>query len=85
MGLSFLPNKSVPSSLHRHHLPLFDFGDGFFAEGECLLVRPFSAVPADTAQDSAVEVAQKHRQFEQLDDAQSEEVCTFAGCLFLHK
>jgi transcriptional regulator with XRE-family HTH domain len=36
------------------------------------------------AQDSAVEVAQKRRQFEQLDDAQSEEVCTFAGRLFLH-
>ena len=30
------------------------------------------------------EVAQKRRQFEQLDDAQSEEVCTFAGRLFLH-
>jgi len=36
------------------------------------------------AQDSAVEVAEKRRQFEQLDDAQSEEVCTFAGRLFLH-
>ena len=36
------------------------------------------------AQNSAVEVAQKRRQFEQLDDAQSEEVCTFAGRLFLH-
>ncbi len=35
------------------------------------------------AQDSAVEVAQKRRQFEQLDDAQSEEVCAFAGRLFL--
>ncbi len=36
------------------------------------------------AQGCAVEVAQKRRQFEQLDDAQSEEVCAFAGCLFLH-
>jgi transcriptional regulator with XRE-family HTH domain len=36
------------------------------------------------AQDSAVAVAQKRRQLEQLDDAQSEEVCTFAGRLFLH-
>src|SRR6266576_2515635 len=36
------------------------------------------------AQDSAVDVAEKRRQFEQLDDAQSEEVCTFAGRLFLH-
>jgi len=35
------------------------------------------------AQDSAVEVAQKRRQFEQLDDAQSEEVYAFAGRLFL--
>jgi hypothetical protein len=46
-GLSFLPNESVPSSLHRHHLPLFDFADGLFADGECLLRPPFSAVPAD--------------------------------------
>jgi hypothetical protein len=36
------------------------------------------------AQACAVEVAEKRRQFEQLDDAQSEEVCTFAGRLFLH-
>ena len=36
------------------------------------------------AQDCAVEVAQKRRQSEQLDDAQSEEVCAFAGRLFLH-
>jgi transcriptional regulator with XRE-family HTH domain len=36
------------------------------------------------AQACAVEVAQKRRQFEQLDDAQSEEVCTFAGRLFVH-
>jgi len=36
------------------------------------------------AQGFAVEVAQKRRQFEQLDDAQSEEVCAFAGRLFLH-
>lgn len=35
-------------------------------------------------QGCAVEVTQKRRQFEQLDDAQSEEVCTFAGRLFLH-
>jgi transcriptional regulator with XRE-family HTH domain len=35
------------------------------------------------AQGFAVEVAQKRRQFEQLDDAQSEEVCAFAGRLFL--
>jgi transcriptional regulator with XRE-family HTH domain len=36
------------------------------------------------AQGRAVEVAQKRRRFEQLDDAQSEEVCAFAGRLFLH-
>jgi hypothetical protein len=36
------------------------------------------------AQGCAVEVAQKRRQLEQLDDAQSEEVCAFAGRLFLH-
>jgi transcriptional regulator with XRE-family HTH domain len=36
------------------------------------------------AQGCAVEVAQKRRQFEQLDDAQSDEVCAFAGRLFLH-
>jgi transcriptional regulator with XRE-family HTH domain len=35
------------------------------------------------AQGCAVEVAQKRRQFEQLDDAQSEQVCAFAGRLFL--
>jgi transcriptional regulator with XRE-family HTH domain len=35
------------------------------------------------AQGCAAEVAQKRRQFEQLDDAQSEEVCAFAGRLFL--
>jgi transcriptional regulator with XRE-family HTH domain len=35
-------------------------------------------------QGCAVEVGQKRRQFEQLDDAQSEEVCTFAGRLFLY-
>jgi transcriptional regulator with XRE-family HTH domain len=35
-------------------------------------------------QGCAVEVAQKRRQFEQLDDAQSEEVCSFAGRLFLY-
>jgi transcriptional regulator with XRE-family HTH domain len=35
------------------------------------------------AQRCAVEVAQKRRQLEQLDDAQSEEVCAFAGRLFL--
>jgi transcriptional regulator with XRE-family HTH domain len=36
------------------------------------------------AQRRAVEVAQKRREFEQLDDAQSEEVCALAGRLFLH-
>jgi transcriptional regulator with XRE-family HTH domain len=36
------------------------------------------------AQGCAVEVAQKRRQLEQLDDARSEEVCAFAGRLFLH-
>jgi transcriptional regulator with XRE-family HTH domain len=36
------------------------------------------------AERCAVEVAQKRRQFEQLDDAPSEEVCTLAGRLFLH-
>src|SRR5712691_1243431 len=36
------------------------------------------------AQDHAVEVAQKRRQFERLDDAPSQEVCALAGRLFLH-
>jgi transcriptional regulator with XRE-family HTH domain len=36
------------------------------------------------AQRCAVEVAQKRRQFEQLDDAESGEVCALAGRLFLH-
>jgi transcriptional regulator with XRE-family HTH domain len=36
------------------------------------------------AQDCAVDVAQKRRQFEQLDDAPSEELCALAGHLFLH-
>jgi transcriptional regulator with XRE-family HTH domain len=36
------------------------------------------------AQGCAVEVAQKRRQLEQLDDARSEEVCAFAGRLFLY-
>jgi transcriptional regulator with XRE-family HTH domain len=36
------------------------------------------------AQRHAVEVAEKRRQFEQLDDAPSEEVCALAGRLFLH-
>ena len=35
------------------------------------------------AQRRAVEVAEKRRQFEQLDDAASEEVCALAGRLFL--
>src|SRR6266536_4798828 len=35
------------------------------------------------AQRHVVEVAQKRRQFEQLDDAPSEEVCALAGRLFL--
>jgi transcriptional regulator with XRE-family HTH domain len=35
------------------------------------------------AQGCAVEVDQKRRQLEQLDDVQSEEVCAFAGRLFL--
>jgi len=36
------------------------------------------------AQRRALEVAQKRQQFEQLDDAPSEEVCALAGRLFLH-
>jgi transcriptional regulator with XRE-family HTH domain len=36
------------------------------------------------AQRQAVEVAQKRRQFERLDDAPNEEVCALAGDLFLH-
>jgi transcriptional regulator with XRE-family HTH domain len=36
------------------------------------------------AQRRAVEVAEKRREFEQLDDAPSEEVCALAGRLFLH-
>jgi len=35
------------------------------------------------AQRRAVEVAEKRREFEQLDDAESEEVCALAGRLFL--
>jgi transcriptional regulator with XRE-family HTH domain len=36
------------------------------------------------AQRRAVEVAEKRREVDQLDDAQSEEVCALAGRLFLH-
>ena len=36
------------------------------------------------SQRRAVEVAEKRRQYEQLDDAASEEVCALAGRLFLH-
>jgi transcriptional regulator with XRE-family HTH domain len=36
------------------------------------------------AQRRAVEVAEKRREFERLDDDQSEEVCALAGRLFLH-
>jgi transcriptional regulator with XRE-family HTH domain len=36
------------------------------------------------AQCRAVEVAEKRREFEQLDDVSSEEVCALAGRLFLH-
>jgi len=36
------------------------------------------------AQRRAVEVAEKRREVEQLDDAESEEVCALAGRLFLH-
>ena len=36
------------------------------------------------SQRRAVEVAEKRREFEQLDDAESEEVCALAGRLFLH-
>src|SRR6266545_63716 len=36
------------------------------------------------AQRQAVEVAQKRRQLEQLDDAPSQEVCALAGRLFVH-
>ena len=36
------------------------------------------------AQRRAVEVAEKRREFEQLDDPRSEEVCALAGLLFLH-
>jgi hypothetical protein len=36
------------------------------------------------AQRHAVEVAEKRRRFEQLDDAPSGEVCALAGRLFLH-
>jgi transcriptional regulator with XRE-family HTH domain len=36
------------------------------------------------AERRVVEVAQKRRQFEQVDDAPSEEVCALAGRLFLH-
>ena len=36
------------------------------------------------AQRRAVEVAEKRREVEQLDDAESEEVCALAGHLFLH-
>ena len=46
-GLPFLPNEAVPSCLHRHHLPLFDFAGGLFADREWLLGCPFSDAPAD--------------------------------------
>ena len=36
------------------------------------------------AQRRAVDVAEKRREFEQLDDAESEDVCALAGHLFLH-
>jgi transcriptional regulator with XRE-family HTH domain len=39
---------------------------------------------AELARRRTVEVAEKRRQFEQLDDAPSEEVCALAGRLFLH-
>jgi transcriptional regulator with XRE-family HTH domain len=39
---------------------------------------------AKLARRRTVEVAEKRRQFEQLDDAPSEEVCALAGHLFLH-
>ena len=45
-GLSCLRNDSVPSSRHRHHLPLF-FADGLFADREWLRWCPFSDVQAD--------------------------------------
>jgi len=44
---SFRSHESVPSSLHRHQLPLFDFADGLFADREWLLGCPFSAAQAD--------------------------------------
>jgi transcriptional regulator with XRE-family HTH domain len=60
------------------------------AEGERVAAEPLREARARVrevgllGQRCAVEVAQKRRQFEQLDDAPSEEVCVFAGRLFLH-
>src|SRR5215218_9684621 len=59
-------------------------------KGERVAAKPLRAAHARLrkvgmlAQRRAVEVAQKRRQFEQLDDAPSEEVCALAGRLFLH-
>src|SRR6266508_3428690 len=59
-------------------------------EGEGVAAKPLREAHARLrevgilAQGRAVEVAQKRRQFEQLDDAPSEEVCALAGRLFLH-
>jgi hypothetical protein len=50
---SFRSNESVPSSLHRHHLPLFDFAGGLFVDREWLLGCPFSDVPADRLRTSS--------------------------------
>ena len=52
-------------------------------EGERVAAEPLREVGM-LARRCAVEVAQRRRQFEQLDDAPSEEVCALAGRLFLH-
>jgi transcriptional regulator with XRE-family HTH domain len=43
-----------------------------------------AAEPLREAHERAVELAEKRRALEQLDDAESEEVCALAGHLFLH-
>jgi len=66
-----------------------DLGEARF-EGERVAAEPLREAHERLrevgmlAQRGAVEVAEKRREFEQLDDAQSEDVCALAGRLFLH-
>ena len=66
-----------------------DLGEARF-EGERVAAEPLREAHERLrevgmlAQRGGLEVAEKRREFEQLDDAQSEEVCALAGGLFLH-